>query len=1283
MHKKRWIQLIGGAAALMLVVSALGWVVAPELAAPDRMAAKTPPTQAGRELSTGKGPAGGAAAGSAASNWPQMVPQDPEKALLEVYVSEPSTPTISPAVRDLPEIEVDPLLQREMMRREYRGLVIGEGMQGPAWLDPLVAVQGSARLRAPDAFTTPLTNWAGMDYNSYPPDTTGDIGPNHYVQAVNGSGGSTVQIFNKSGTVLKTFTMDSLSSTAPCNNGYCDPIVVYDSLADRWLITEFSATTGYAYCLYVSTTADPTGTWYAYTWDLPYYDYPKYGVWRDAYYMGYNGGPSGYVQVFAFDRAKMLAGQTATYQMFNVPELSGFGFQLLVPASWEGPTAPPAGLGGLFARPNDTEVNGPSGYPSTDFLEMYEFDVDFTTPANSTLTELPDVAIGEYDATLCGTGSNWACMDQPNGQGLDPIREPLHQPLQYRNWGSYDTLVGGFAEDVDGADTAAVRWFELRRVSGAWSKYQEGVVGGGDASHRSVTSVAMDGGGGIGLGYTLTSSTIYPSIRYAGRRAWDAPGTMTYVDVVAQAGTGSQASYDRWGDYSGIGIDPSDDCTFWYTTEYMSGSTSATRVISFRHDADFSPDASPNTLTVCQPSNAVYTVQASATCAWSGAVTMSASGLPGGVTASWGANPVTPPGSTTLTIGNTGAAAVGSYNVTISGTSGGATRSETVVLNISSGAPLGQVSLSAPADGTTGAGATPTLSWAALAGATSYDIQVATDPGFSTVVRSATGLTGTSYMVSPALGSDTVYYWRVNANNACGTGSASVTWAFRTAATSCLTYASTDVPKTISDNTTINSNVTVPATFSVTDVNVTIGSIVHTWDADLDIYILHPDATQVELSTDNGSSGDNYTNTVFDDEAASSITSGSAPFTGSYRPEGSLAALDGKTSAGAWQLRVTDDASGDTGTLNSWSLTLCGAPTASAADYSDLASSYGVAWHTGSGAVRLGPAGDWDTDISFADGTDNTTDTGVERIPFTVSTGGVNLTVTGATGWVTGWFDWNQDGDFSDAGEQVFTNQQVNAGSTTPVSFNTGVSVYGKTFNARFRVYTSAQTLGPDAAAAAYGGATDGEVEDYTWIFSPQAVDLASFTAEATAEGVTLAWETVSEIDNAGFNVYRATGGSVGDRPQQEAAGGSVGDRPQQEGARSETGHSGDRPQQEGDRPQQEGARSETGPSGEWVMLNAVLIPALTPGSAQGNAYTWIDAAPAAGTTWYMLEDVSLDGVATQHEPVSVTVTEPNAVHMTAFSAAGGALPALGGLAALALAAALRAVAGVAARKRR
>ncbi len=632
---------------------------------------------------------------------------------------------------------------------------------------------------------------------------------------------------------------------------------------------------------------------------------------------------------------------------------------------------------------------------------------------------------------------------------------------------------------------------------------------------------------------------------------------------------------------------------------------------------------------ICAPANATFTVDVG----YAASVTLSAAGYPAGATAAFVPNPVTGPAASTLTIGNTGAAAAGSYTINVTGSSGSYNQTTPVQLEIANAVLTGPT-LATPLDGSMNAATTPTLTWNAVAGAASYTLQMATDPAFSSLIINQGGLTATSYTPGSALSTDTMYYWRVTAVNGCGS-KVSTTWAFRTAATGCVTHTSTDVPKTVppsGTSGTTTSNVTVPSGGgTITDVNVTIGQLTHTYDGDLSLYILHPDSTSVTLSTNNGGSGDNYTNTVFDDEATTNITSGSPPFTGSYKPEGSLATLDGKPSAGTWTLRIVDGYTGDSGTLTAWSLTICGAAASATADYSDLASSYGAAWHTGSGALRLGTA--WTSDTSFTAGHDDVgsgdaSDDGVTRGAFSTSNGIVNLTVNGATGYVTGWFDWNQDGDFSDAGEQVFTNQAVGAGSTMPVTFSTdGNSVYGKTLNARFRVYASTQTQGPDAAPLAYGGIANGEVEDYTWYFSPLAVELASFTAETTGAGVTLAWETVSETDNTGFNVYRS--GSE---------------------------------------------------AGSWTRVNEMLIPALTPGSAQGNAYTWTDATTlAAGTTWYMLEDVDLNGTATRHEPVSVTVTEPNAVGMAGFGGYNSGLAGLYGLLALAA----TALAGVATRRRR
>lgn len=1104
---------------------------------------------------------------------------------MRVVVGPAVTPILTPALRDVPEyVPGPPNLDREMARKDDFGFD-GADVQGPPWHDPLVDLQNSVQAPGPNAFTTPLTNWAGMDYNVYPPDTTGDVGPNHIVQAVNGTSGSVIRVYDKSGNILRTVALESLAPSAPCNNGYCDPVVVYDSLADRWFVSEFSAASSYPFCLYVSQTSDPTGAWYLYSWDLPYYDYPKYGLWSDAYYMGYNGGPTGYRQVFAFDRLRMLAGQTATYQMFQVPSLPGFGFQLVMPASLEGPNPPPAGAPGLFIRPRDTEVHGPSGYPTVDFMEMWEFHVDWNTPANSTLTKLADVAMAEYDCTLCGASGNWNCMPQPNTtQKIDPIREPIHYQLQYRNWGTYETLVGGFVEDVDGTDHAAVRWFEMRKVGGVWSMYQQGTVGG-DAQHRSVTSVAMDGAGGIALGYTRTGANVpyYPSILYAGRRSWDPLNTMTWVDAVAQLGDSSQTANERWGDYSGIGVDPADDCTFWYTTEYMSGGSSATRIVSFRFDADFNVDASPNTLSVCAPNNAVFTVALAKTCAMNGTVTMSTSGRPAGTTESWSTNPVTPPGSTTLTIGNTGSATPGTYNISIIGTNAGVgTRQETVALNIATAAP-GAATLSSPANGSTNVSTAPNLTWNAVSGAATYDIQVATDPGFTSVVRSATGLTGTSYTPSPALDADTVYYWRVRASNACGNGAYTLPWTFRTAS-GCTTYTSSDVPKSIPNPGCVNSTVAIGLASTIQDVNVTIIQLDHTADQDVDLYISHPDATTVELSTDNGGNGDNYINTVFDDEAATPITSGTPPFTGRFRPEGLLSVLNGKSAQGTWTLQACDDTSNiRSGTLQSWSLEIC---VATSADYSDLAATYGIAWHTGSGALRLGPT--WDADTTFAPGDDDASDDGV-TFPGGFQAGQqatvrINVQGTPTNGrWGRLWFDWNGDGVFGDAadGERVFNGALNNGDNDILVNVPAGLT---QPVNYRLRLYDSAgEPLAQDAGA--YGGASGGEVED-GMTPAPTGVKLISFGAVPAAGGILVTWETATEYDNLGFNLYRS--------PLPEDLG---------------------------------------------EQLNGALIPSDVPGGGDGASYEFLDTgAQAEGTYYYTLEDVDVSGRRTAHGPVVVTL---------------------------------------------
>lgn len=508
-------------------------------------------------------------------------------------VGEPAIPIVTQPARDLPDWQLDPnLLGLEGKRREDYGFIPFDYPYTPK-VDPLLSLNSSLRAPEPDGFSNLIHNYDGQSTGASPPDTVGDVGPNHFVQAVNLSG-STVRVIRKSdGVVLKTFTMQSLTTASPCNSGIGDPIVIYDRAADRWMISELPNSGGNV-CVYVSTTADPTGSYNAYRFAVGggTIDFPKYGVWPQnggagSYFFGSNSGSGGRHDVVALDRAKMLQGLPATFQKFSVPDLPNSGFQLVLPSNMQGPTPPPDGEPALFVRPYDDEAQVGASTPSTDLLNLWELRVDWATPANSSLTQQPSLAIGDYDMTLCGLGGIWNCMPQPNtSQKIDPIREPLHFPFVYRNFGSYQTLVGTFPEDVDGTDHSAMRWFELRKSgSGAWAVQQEGVVGGETGVHRSVGSISVDSSGNLAMAYTRTGTTApyFPSIYYRGRLSTDPPGTMPQGEHVIVDATNSNTDNERWGDYSGIGVDPVDDCTFWYTSEY--GGNGNTKIAAFKFDA--------------------------------------------------------------------------------------------------------------------------------------------------------------------------------------------------------------------------------------------------------------------------------------------------------------------------------------------------------------------------------------------------------------------------------------------------------------------------------------------------------------------------------------------------------------------------------------------------------------------------------------------------------------------------------------------------------------------------
>jgi hypothetical protein len=544
-------------------------------------------------------------------------------------VSEPSIPTVfNGDLRDLPKAPDwrpgDPV--KEIPKRTYPRKPAGAGERTPITVfsteqDPLLDLQADVFAREEDrVFGTPDLNFAGQGYtNVTPPDTVGEIGRNYYIQMVNHGSGSLFTVYNKSdGSVAAgPMVLDTLATGGACTSGSGDPIVLYDHLANRWLLSEF-ASFGNHLCVYISQTDDPiSGGWFAYDFGVPNFpDYPKYAVWPDAYYVSSNESAPA---VYALDRDQMLNGQRASFQRFTAPDLLGFPFQALTPADLDGATDPPTGAPGYFIRHRDDEVHNPgSNDPSQDFLEIWEFSVDFDTPANSTFTGPLNVATSEFDSDLCGL-SSFNCFPQPGtGVTLDPLREVVMWRLQYRNFGSHETLVGNFVTDVDGRDHGGIRWFELRKSDpGSWSLHQEGTYAP-DEHHRWMGSIAMDGVGNIALGYSVSSDTVFPGIRYVGREAADVLGTMPLGEFTIIDGLGSHWA-NRWGDYSSMNLDPEDDCTLWYTNEYGLGNGNwATQIARFVFDSCLSQGSAITLLT--PDDDAVLPASPLATFAWESAV---------------------------------------------------------------------------------------------------------------------------------------------------------------------------------------------------------------------------------------------------------------------------------------------------------------------------------------------------------------------------------------------------------------------------------------------------------------------------------------------------------------------------------------------------------------------------------------------------------------------------------------------------------------------------------------
>jgi hypothetical protein len=474
------------------------------------------------------------------------------------------------------------------------------------------AAAATASVSAPLASFEGLSNQDNFDEYGFrvnPPDPIGDVGPNHYLEMTN----LLFAVYNKSGARLlgpapygdlwAGFAVDD------CTDPSGDPVVVYDQLADRWILSQFTTrglddpTLPFYNCVAVSTTGDPTGTYYRYAFSTGFNfpDYPKYGVWTDSYVITTREfGPTieyG-IGVYGLEKNKMLNGQPARAVSYfldgNDPTILPLVGDGLLPADIDGKQKPmtdtPIPLVG-------TQDDG-GGYGATvDAANIWDFVVKWRSTPVSSLSLKAQLPVAAFDSIFpCGPTSR-DCLAQPGvtdpSQYLDILsyRQRPTWRLAYRNFKSYQTLVTN--QSVEAAPgVAGVRWYEIRRsTSGAYSVFQQGTYAPGDGVHRWMGSIAQDRRGNMGLGYSVVNATdVYPGVRYTGRLAGDPAGEMTLGEGVAIAGSGVQTTTNsRWGDYTSMNIDPVDDCTFWYVNEYYTaaGQASATngwqtRISSFK-----------------------------------------------------------------------------------------------------------------------------------------------------------------------------------------------------------------------------------------------------------------------------------------------------------------------------------------------------------------------------------------------------------------------------------------------------------------------------------------------------------------------------------------------------------------------------------------------------------------------------------------------------------------------------------------------------------------------------
>ena len=862
----------------------------------------------------------------------QEVKNEPQKPYL---IGKPSkveyVASIASRMNDL--VRPDLQQQKEMLdgRSSKYDVVIGKGSEGD---DPLAKYSDNLRNSIPSR--TPELVFETGASNSSPTDPSGAVGPNHYISVIN----TAFQIFDKSGNSL-TGGLVSPNPTIFPSSGCCDLTASYDNVADRWILSLLGGGVQVA----VSDGPDALNdSWTVYSYSAVS-DYQKLSVWRDGYYMTENTGSANKLHVFQRDAMIDAASEGTEPQIlsFSLPGLVTSGFHSPQVLNISNDNWPTTG-GATVMYMQDDAWSG----VDTDHVKLWNVDIDWETPGDSEVSAAVELSTTEFVSVF--DGGSFSNLPQPNaGATVDALQATIMNQAQYRKFATYNSALFNFVIDVDGSSTkqAGVRWYELRQTADGepWEIYQEGTYTAPDNRHAWNASLIMDVQGNIGMGYTGMSSanstddSVLLGSYYTGRYSGDPINVMTIDEGTIMAGDANISS-TRYGDYSKIDVDPANDKKFWFVNEVMSNGRKNIAGV-FQIAANAANDVA--VISLDTPVTGILTSTETITVTIRNFGENSATGFDVSYQVNSGTvitetftetiasnESVQFTFTTTADLSSEGQVYSILSSVTLTGDEDSSNDSITTEITHVYSNDIGVTAITGPDDGEALTNESVVVTIENFGTATQSNFQASYSiNGAPSVSENVAGPldagTSISYTFSTLGNFSMDGTYTVVAETLLASDSDMTNNSFQREVLNSACYTRiNDTENTIGPDIGVTTSIiNMDQNAVITDVNLTL-NIAHTWDADLEVKLIAPDGvTEIILFEDIGSNGDNFTNTVLDDDASTVISDGEAPFTGSFSPTGSLSDLNGLLSGGDWTLYINDDADGDGGTLLDWSIQIC------------------------------------------------------------------------------------------------------------------------------------------------------------------------------------------------------------------------------------------------------------------------------------------------------------------------------------------------------------------------